>query len=237
MALQLDGLEKILYPRFDGLSTKVMGLSEHIYSCQELADKMSCTVRKLDERQMRVQRVLALVEDIINLKTCAEGVARALEEGDLPDVSSIRCGGDEVDLFIEVLPYITYIPIYQATSYVKQFHSIEGAAAKASDHYDFMVESELKLKDTVSSPLLPSTYQQQSPESIHRLPSFPRPKDNSTVCFPSHLYSMLISPSLPLTYPHPPSPTGHAKGSTSCLQLQSRRRVQILSVVRPARSS
>ena len=88
MALQLEGIEKSLYPRFDGLSTKIVGLSEHIYSCQELADKMSCTVRKLDERQMRVQRVLALVEDIINLKTCAEGVARALDEGDLPDVST-----------------------------------------------------------------------------------------------------------------------------------------------------
>lgn len=70
----------------DGLSSKVVGLSEHIYSCQELADKMSCTVRKLDERQMRVQKVLAMVEDVINLKTCAEGVERALEEGDLPDV-------------------------------------------------------------------------------------------------------------------------------------------------------
>lgn len=48
--------------------------------------KMSCTVRALDAKQMRVQRVLALVEDILNLRACAEGVQRALEEGDLPDV-------------------------------------------------------------------------------------------------------------------------------------------------------
>lgn len=88
---------------------------------------MSGAVRKLDERQMRVQRVLALVEDIINLKTCAEGVARALAEGDLPD----------------------------ATSYVKQFHSIEGAAAKASEHYEFMVQSEATLKETVCPCLCP----------------------------------------------------------------------------------
>jgi len=122
LALQVEGVEKAFAPaRLTGLTEQVTALAEHVYSCQELADKMSCSVRKLDERQMRVQRVLALVEDIINLKTCAEGVERALEEGDLPD----------------------------ATSYVRQFHSIEGAAAKASEHYDFMVSSEARLKETV----------------------------------------------------------------------------------------
>lgn len=122
LALQMEGIEKAFATaRLTGLTDKVTALAEHVYSCQELADKMSCSVRKLDERQMRVQHVLALVEDIINLKTCAEGVERALEEGDLPD----------------------------ATSYVRQFHSIEGSAAKASDHYDFMVSSEARLKETV----------------------------------------------------------------------------------------
>lgn len=43
-------------------------------------------VRKLDERQMRVQKVLAMVEDIINLKACAEGITRALQQGDLHEV-------------------------------------------------------------------------------------------------------------------------------------------------------
>ncbi len=122
LALQVEGVEKAFAPaRLTGLTNQVTALAEHVYSCQELADKMSCSVRKLDERQMRVQHVLALVEDIINLKTCAEGVERALEEGDLPD----------------------------ATSYVRQFHSIEGAAAKASDHYDLIVSSEARLKETV----------------------------------------------------------------------------------------
>jgi hypothetical protein len=37
----------------------------------------------------------------------------------------------------------------QATGYVKQFHSIEGPAAKASEHYDLMVQSEARLKETV----------------------------------------------------------------------------------------
>jgi hypothetical protein len=49
---------------------------------------MAVQVRKLDERQMRVHRVLAMVEDVLNLKTCALGVERALQEGDLPDVRS-----------------------------------------------------------------------------------------------------------------------------------------------------
>lgn len=115
---QLDSVDRCINPRLDKLSGRVVGLSEHIYSCQELADKMSCAVRapspllfrvslnpshphhhvhsaedivalqvrKLDERQMRVHRVLAMVEDVLNLKTCALGVERALQEGDLPDV-------------------------------------------------------------------------------------------------------------------------------------------------------
>lgn len=51
---------------------------------------MAVQVRKLDERQMRVHRVLAMVEDVLNLKTCALGVERALQEGDLPDVGHTR---------------------------------------------------------------------------------------------------------------------------------------------------
>jgi hypothetical protein len=39
----------------------------------------------------------------------------------------------------------------QAVSYVKQFHGIEGPAAKASEHYDAMVTAEQTLKDTVGS--------------------------------------------------------------------------------------
>jgi hypothetical protein len=49
-------------------------------------------VRKLDERQMHVQRVLAMVEDIINLKGCAEGIARALDEGELAEVGRRKRG-------------------------------------------------------------------------------------------------------------------------------------------------
>ncbi|TFJ85210.1 hypothetical protein NSK_003633 [Nannochloropsis salina CCMP1776] len=122
LALQMKDFEKVFAPtRVADLTAKVSALTEHVYGCQELAEKMSSSVRELDERQMRVQRVLAMVEDIINLKTCAEGVARALEEDDLLD----------------------------ATSYVRQFHSIEGASAKASGHYNVLVAAEARLKETV----------------------------------------------------------------------------------------
>lgn len=42
---QLESVDRCINPRLDKLSGRVVGLSEHIYSCQELADKMSCAVR------------------------------------------------------------------------------------------------------------------------------------------------------------------------------------------------
>lgn len=37
-----------------------------------MAERVSFSVRRLDDIQMRVQRTLALVEDVINLRGCAE---------------------------------------------------------------------------------------------------------------------------------------------------------------------
>lgn len=37
-----------------------------------MAERVSCSVRRLDNIQMRVQHALALVEDVINLRGCAE---------------------------------------------------------------------------------------------------------------------------------------------------------------------
>lgn len=37
-----------------------------------MAERVSRSVRRLDDIQMRVQRALALVEDVINLRGCAE---------------------------------------------------------------------------------------------------------------------------------------------------------------------
>ncbi len=40
MALQLEGVEKGLKPRLHGLQGSVAALAEHVYGCQELADKV-----------------------------------------------------------------------------------------------------------------------------------------------------------------------------------------------------
>lgn len=40
MALQLEGVEKGLTPRLQGLQGSVAALAEHVYGCQELADKV-----------------------------------------------------------------------------------------------------------------------------------------------------------------------------------------------------
>lgn len=41
MALQLEGVEKGLRPRLQGLQGSVAALAEHVYGCQELADKVT----------------------------------------------------------------------------------------------------------------------------------------------------------------------------------------------------
>ena len=118
----------------------------------------------------------------------------------------------------------------QATSYVKQFHSIEGAAAKASEHYDFMVQSEAKLKDTVSnqSQLVPSYS-----GSHHRL----------TWSFLSRMgtlargMSCIFLINILLIFHTIPTSTGYAKSTKCCLSFQSRRCLQILSITRPLRFS
>ena len=46
-------------------------------------------------------------------------------------------------------PAPTNQPNNQATSYVKQYRGIEGAAAKASEHYGAMVAAEARLKEEV----------------------------------------------------------------------------------------
>ena len=70
---------------------------------------------------MNVQQALALVEDVVNLKGCANGVVAALREDDLVG----------------------------ATGYVRQFHDIASIAAQASDDYERMVATEKMLKSRV----------------------------------------------------------------------------------------
>ncbi|CAN0125163.1 unnamed protein product, partial [Scytosiphon promiscuus] len=96
-------------PDFPGLEEKAGALLAQIEDGHGMAERVSRSVRRLDDIQMRVQRALALVEDVINLRGCAEGVRAAVEAGDLAE----------------------------AATYVKRFREIDaGALADSSEMVD-----------------------------------------------------------------------------------------------------
>jgi hypothetical protein len=98
-----DALQNLVEPaQFEAIATEAFVLAEQIEDSRLLAERVSRTVRQLDEAQMNVQQALALVEDVVNLKGCAQGVVAALKEDDLVG----------------------------ATGYVRQFHDIASVAAK-----------------------------------------------------------------------------------------------------------
>ena len=101
-----DALQNLVEPaRFEAIATEAFVLAEQIEDSRLLAERVSRTVRQLDEAQMNVQQALALVEDVVNLKGCAQGVVAALKEDDLVG----------------------------ATGYVRQFHDIASVAAKVEN--------------------------------------------------------------------------------------------------------
>ncbi|TPX54007.1 hypothetical protein PhCBS80983_g06083 [Powellomyces hirtus] len=74
----LDGLRpQIGFLRSDG-TTLLKVLSE----TSKLAERISGKVRQLDLEQSRVKATMGLVEDIQELKKCADGVQKALDSGD-----------------------------------------------------------------------------------------------------------------------------------------------------------
>ena len=103
---------------FSAIANEAAGLTEQIEESRLLSERVSRTVRQLDEAQMNVQQALALVEDVVNLKGCANGVVGALSEDDLVG----------------------------ATGYVRQFHDIASVAAQASEDYERMVRAERELQ-------------------------------------------------------------------------------------------
>jgi hypothetical protein len=107
--------------RFEAIAKEAAVLAGQIEESRVLSERVSRTVRQLDEAQMNVQQALALVEDVVNLKGCAHGVVSALKEDDLVG----------------------------ATGYVRQFHDIASVAARASDDYERMVGAERDLQSKV----------------------------------------------------------------------------------------
>ncbi|CAN0291221.1 unnamed protein product, partial [Discosporangium mesarthrocarpum] len=83
------GLEQCLaqlhvsVPDFPLLEGQAGSLLAQIKDGHSMAERVSGAVRRLDDIQMRVQRALAIVEDVINLRGCAQGVREAVADGDL----------------------------------------------------------------------------------------------------------------------------------------------------------
>lgn len=122
--LSAESIRNLIDPaRFAAIAAEAEQLAEQIEGSRALSERVSRTVRQLDEAQMSVQQALALVEDVVNLKGCAGGVVGALKEDDL----------------------------IGATGYVRQFHDIASVAAKASEDYERMIAAERELQSKVKT--------------------------------------------------------------------------------------
>ncbi|CAN0300466.1 unnamed protein product [Pylaiella littoralis] len=84
-------------PDFPGLEEKAGALLAQIEDGHGMAERVSRSVRRLDDIQMRVQRALALVEDVINLRGCAQGVRAAIQAGDLAEAATYVRRFREID--------------------------------------------------------------------------------------------------------------------------------------------
>jgi len=130
-----ESIQYLIEPsRFETIAYQARLLEGQIEQSRVLSERVSRTVRQLDEAQMNVQQALALVEDVVNLKGCANGVLCALKEDDLVG----------------------------ATGYVRQFHDIASVAAKASDDYERMIASERDLQTKVMAMFETATAQGNS---------------------------------------------------------------------------
>ncbi|CAM9300060.1 unnamed protein product, partial [Ectocarpus fasciculatus] len=96
-------------------------LANQIGDCKGLSDRLSSLVRRLDTVQIRAQQALACTEDVINLKSCRQGLEAALEEKDLQ----------------------------AAVGFVKLVHDIDPDVAKSSDDYAPVIQAERETKTLV----------------------------------------------------------------------------------------
>jgi hypothetical protein len=116
----VDKVEKFA-PQYETMMENSKKLAAQVSECRQLSDKMSIMVRRLDLKQIRAQQALACTEDIINLKECKVRMTAAMEEGNLP----------------------------LAVSFIKQVHDIDEEAAKASDDFFALQQTEQELRELV----------------------------------------------------------------------------------------
>ena len=110
-------------PCFEAMTQDSRKLATQIIDCRSLSDRLSIMVRRLDLMQIRAQQALACTEDVINLKECKVKMIAAMEEGNLP----------------------------LAVSFIRQVHDIDEQAAKASDDYAAIHQTEQEIRVLVQS--------------------------------------------------------------------------------------
>jgi hypothetical protein len=108
-------------PCYEAMVQDSKKLIYQIEECRTLSDRLSVIVRRLDTIQIKAQEALACTEDVINLKECKIGIQLALEDSNLQ----------------------------LAVSYIKQVHDIDEQAARASDDYGALQQSEREVKSLV----------------------------------------------------------------------------------------
>jgi hypothetical protein len=108
-------------PCFEAMAQDSKRLSGQIDDCRVLSDRLSSMVRRLDVIQIRAQQALACTEDVLNLKTCRQGIEAALQEQKLQI----------------------------AVGYVKMVHDIDPEVAKSSDDYGAVLQGERETKALV----------------------------------------------------------------------------------------
>jgi hypothetical protein len=82
---QLDlrmSLFQHMLPTLRGLEADSVSLDEVIGRASQLADSVSCKVRLLDQAKGRVYACMKRVDDVIDLKSCVDGVQYAMTTGD-----------------------------------------------------------------------------------------------------------------------------------------------------------
>lgn len=105
-------------PCFEAMIQDSHKLASQIGDCKGLSDRLSSIVRRLDTVQIRAQQALACTEDVINLKSCRQGIETALEERN----------------------------IQAAVGFVKLVHDIDPEVARSSDDYAPVIQAERETK-------------------------------------------------------------------------------------------
>jgi hypothetical protein len=119
----VEDLDKVknFEPVYESILQNAKKLSAQVEDCNNLSERLSSIVRKLDLKQIRAKKALSCTEDILSLKDCKHRILQAIEDRNLS----------------------------VAVSCLRQVHEINEKAAKTSEDYEIIVEKEKEVKEMV----------------------------------------------------------------------------------------